>query len=229
MTAKTANANVIRFLTSSIVKKQVMGFTGLLLCGFLTTHVLRNILICVGPDAFNTYAYKLTSTPLIYVAEAILGLIFLTHLGLATRLTIENHLARPQGYYMKRKTGRGATFASSTMPFTGIILLLFLVWHIVNLKFGPVYTTYVSDTEMRDLYRLVMEYFSNITNVIGYIVAMFAMAIHLMHGFWSAFQSLGLSHPKYNCKIKCGGYLLAFSLAIGFSALPIYCYLQGGK
>lgn len=228
MSAKTMNVKFMDFLTSSVVKKQLMAITGLLLCGFLATHLLGNFLILVGPEAFNTYGYKLTSTPLIYVAESILGAIFLGHLGMAMRLTLENNFARPQGYYMKRKTGRGSNFASSTMPFTGIIILLFIIWHIINLKFGPVYTIVHGGVEMRDLYRLTMEYFSNMTNVIGYIVAMTAMSIHLVHGFWSAFQSLGANHPRYNGKIRVAAYLFGVGIALGFSALPIYCYLQGG-
>lgn len=132
-------SNCCKYFGSSIVKKQIMGVTGLMLCGFLLTHMAGNFLIFVGPDAFNLYAHKLTSNPLIYVAEAILAGIFLTHIGLAIKLTIENKQARPDSYFVKVKTGRGATFASSTMPLTGLLILVFLVWHIVNLKFGPWY------------------------------------------------------------------------------------------
>ena len=89
------------------------------------THLAGNLLIFVGPEAFNYYAHKLTSNPLIYVAEAILAAIFLGHMGMAIKVTMENKAARPEGYYMKTKTGRGSTFASSTMPYTGLILLAF--------------------------------------------------------------------------------------------------------
>ena len=107
---------VMHYLSSSIMKKQLMGVTGLLLCGFLVSHLAGNMLIIVGPKAFNIYAHTLTSNPLIYVAEVILLSIFALHVGLAFKLTIENKLARPVGYYMKQPTGRGATFASTTMP-----------------------------------------------------------------------------------------------------------------
>ena len=99
-------------LTSSVMKKQAMGVSGLMLCGFLVTHLAGNCLIYVGPEAFNTYAHKLVTNPAIYLAEAVLALIFLTHIGLAAKLTIENKIARPTNYYMRQATGRGSTLAS---------------------------------------------------------------------------------------------------------------------
>ena len=228
--------SAIRFyLTSSVMKKQVMGVTGLMLCGFLLSHLLGNCLIYVGSDAFNVYAYTLISNPLIYVAEAILAAVFLTHIGLALKLTIENKAARPQRYYIKQKSGRGATFASSTMPFTGMIILLFLVLHLLHFKFGAgseqeaAYMTMVDGVQMRNLYKTVVDYFQSPLNVAWYIFAMAALGVHVSHGFWSAFQSIGFSHPKYNCLIKCASKAFAVLVFVGYSALPIYCYLQGVK
>ncbi|OIQ20451.1 MAG: hypothetical protein BM556_00475 [Bacteriovorax sp. MedPE-SWde] len=217
------------YLSSSVMKKQVMGVTGLLLCGFLVSHLAGNCLIYVGSDVFNTYAYTLISNPLIYVAEAILAIIFLAHLGLAIKLTIENKTARPQNYYIKQKTGRGATFASSTMPYTGMITLVFLILHLLHFKFGPLYMTTVDGVEMRDIYKTVIEYFQSPLNVAWYIFAMISLGIHVSHGFWSAFQSIGFNHPKYNCLIKCSSKAFGVLVTLGYSALPIYCYLQGVK
>ncbi|EQC52406.1 succinate dehydrogenase cytochrome b subunit [Bacteriovorax sp. DB6_IX] len=217
------------YLSSSVMKKQVMGVTGLLLCGFLLSHLAGNCLIYVGSDVFNKYAYTLISNPLIYVAEAILAAIFFTHIGLALKLTIENKAARPTRYYMKQKTGRGSTFASSTMPYTGMIILTFMILHLLHFKFGPVYMTTVDGVEMRDLYKTVIEYFQSPLNVAWYIFAMIALGIHVSHGFWSAFQSLGVNHPKYNCLIKCASKGFAALVTLGYSALPIFCYLQGVK
>lgn len=217
------------YITSSIMKKQVMGVTGLLLCGFLLSHLAGNCLIFVGDSAFNHYAHTLMSNPLIYGAEAILAIIFLSHICLAIRLIIENKCARPTNYYMKQKTGRGATFASSTMHWTGPIILIFLVIHLLNFKFGPVYQKSYDGVEMRDLYRTVIEYFQSPINVLWYIFAMVALGIHVSHGFWSAFQSIGFNHPKYNALLKTLSKLYALVIAAGYIALPIYCYLQGGK
>lgn len=215
------------FAKSSVGKKQVMALTGLALCGFLVTHLLGNLLILLGPDAFNLYAYKLTSNPAIYVAEAILVLLFLSHLGMALKLTIENKLARPVGYYKRVPTGRGSTFASSTMPITGLIILVFLVTHLINFKYGTYYSTSVDGQEMRDLYRVVVEYFANPAYVAWYVVAMIAAGIHTSHGFWSSFQSLGFSHGKYNCSIKFISKVYGIVIALGFSGLAIFCHLKG--
>ena len=223
----TMSNSLAMTLKSSIVKKQLVGVTGLLLCGFLLTHLAGNLLIFVGPEAFNFYAHKLTSNPLIYVAEAILAAIFLGHMAMAIKVTMENKAARPEGYYMKTKTGRGSTFASSTMPYTGLILLAFLIWHLTGLKFGAHYEiTYEGET-IRDLFRLVMEKFSNPLYVAGYVACMFAMGIHVSHGFWSAFQSVGLNNRSYEPKIRTLAITFALVVGTGFSILPIYCFLSG--
>lgn len=222
-------SKLLNYLNSSIIKKQTMGIAGLLLCGFITMHLLGNLLIFVGPEAFNLYGHTLTSNPLIYAAEAGLLAIFLVHIGVGVRLTIENNNARPQKYYMKQPTGRGANFSSSTMPYTGIIILIFVIFHILGLKFGTYYETSYEGVKMRDLYRLVMEYFRQPSAVLGYVVAMLSLGIHLRHGFWSSFQSLGFNHPKYNNLLILISKAFAFVMAIGFSSLPIFCFYKGGN
>ena len=222
-------SKLLNYLNSSIIKKQTMGIAGLLLCGFITMHLLGNLLIFVGPEAFNLYAHTLTSNPLIYAAEAGLLAIFLVHLGVGIRLTIENNNARPQKYYMKQPTGRGANFSSSTMPYTGIIILIFVIFHILGLKFGTYYETSYDGVKMRDLYKLVMEYFRQPSAVLGYVVAMLSLGIHLRLGFWSSFQSLGFNHPKYNNLLILISKAFAFVMAIGFSSLPIFCFYKGGN
>ena len=221
------NSKLCSYFGSSIVKKQVMGVTGLLFCGFLMSHLVTNSFIYISPELFNTAAHALITNPLIYLAEAILGSIFLTHIFLAIKLTIENHRARPQKYYAKKSTGRGATFASSTMPYTGLITLIFLILHIINFKFGPVYTVTYDGVEVRDLYRLELEHFANPLNTAWYVFAVFSLGIHVSHGFWSAFQSLGFNHPKYNGMIKCASKAFGVLVFVGYAALPVFCYLQG--
>lgn len=217
------------YLNSSIMKKQIMGVTGLLLCGFLASHLAGNLLIYVGDRAFNSYGHALITNPLIYLAEAILLAIFVTHLALAIRLTIENKRARPVAYAVKKPTGRGSTFASSTMPYTGLIILVFLVFHILHFKFGPVYKMTYDGVEMRDLYRLIIEYFRQPLAVVWYIFGMVSVGLHVSHGLWSAFQSLGVNHPKYNKYIKIISKIYAVIITLGYSSLPIYCFLQGGR
>lgn len=214
---------------SSIGKKQIMGVTGLLLCGFLVSHFIGNCTMLISADAFNKYSHALTSNPLIYGAEAVLVLLFLSHIVMGIRVTIENKKARPIPYYSYEMSGHGATLASRTMPITGLIALVFLVLHILGLKYGTHYTTTIDGIEMRDIYKTTIEYFADPLHIAGYIIAMVALGIHTAHGFWSAFQSLGLNHPKYMPKIQCTSKLFGLAVAIGFSIFPIFCYLQGGN
>lgn len=214
------------YFTSSVGKKQIMALTGAGLVGFTLTHLLGNLLILVGPDAFNKYAYTLTSNPLIYVAEAGLLGMFLLHILLAIVLRLQNMGARPKGYYVKNRTGRGETIASATMPYTGVILLIFVIIHLLNFKFGSEYLTTVGGVEMRDLYRTVVEYFANPLYVAWYVFAMIAFGLHTSHGFQSMFQSWGLNHPKYTPTIQALSLAYGIFVAAGFSSLAIFCHFQ---
>ncbi len=222
------SGQLCKYLGSSIIKKQIMGVTGLLLCGFLITHLLGNFLIIVSAEAFNTYAHALITNPLLYPAEAVLATIFLTHIFLAIKLVIENHQARPEKYYIKTKTGRGATFASSTMPYTGFIILVFLIKHLLDFKFGPLFEVTYNGVLMRDLHQTVLLHFANPLNVVWYVFVMICIGIHVSHGFWSAFQSIGFNHPKYNCCLKNTAKAFAVVVTLGYSAIAIWSYLQGG-
>lgn len=222
------NCHVKSFLGSSIGKKYLMGIVGLLLCGFLLAHLAGNITLLISSDLFNLYAYNLTKNkPILYVMETGLAGLFLCHIGLGIKLTMENYNARPDRYYMQVRTGRGATLASKTMPITGLIILVFIILHLLQLKFGTVYTTTVDGVEMRDLYKTVMEYFANPLNTVWYVFAMLTMGFHLIHGFQSAFQSVGFNHPKYNKWVRCLGMCFSALVGLGFSALAICCHLKG--
>lgn len=227
MSSSTQSISHSYFL-SSVVKKQIMAVTGLLLCGFLLGHLAGNTLIIISPDAFNQYGHALVSNkPLLYTAEAGLVVLFLLHISLAAKLTVENNTARPQKYYIKQKTGRGSTFASSTMPYTGMIILIFLVTHLINFKYGTVYMTTIDGVEMRDLYKTVMEFFAQPIGAAWYAFAMVAMAIHVSHGFWSAFHSVGIFHKRYTPLLRKAGIAYAILVGAGFASLALYGYIQG--
>ena len=204
-----------------------MAITGLSLCGFLVAHLAGNCLIFAGEKAFNTYGHMLITHPLIYPAEAVLLLLFLTHIILAAVLTWESKRARPHKYAKKTLTGRGATLASSTMPLTGSVILIFLIFHLWHFKFGPFYRVTYDGEEMRDLHRLVVEYFQNPWAVLWYGVAMAALGLHLSHGFWSAFQSFGLHHPGPTPYLRFKAKAFALLISGGFLSLPLYCYFGG--
>jgi succinate dehydrogenase / fumarate reductase, cytochrome b subunit len=217
------------YIRSSIGRKHLVAITGLLLCGFLVGHVSGNFLLLVGPDAFNLYGYRLFQLgALLYVIEAGLAFVFLAHLGLAIKLNLENRAARgAQGYHLKKRTGRGTTFMSATMPYTGLVLLVFIILHLMNLKFGPHYTTTVDGIEMRDLYRVTMEYFQSPVNVAWYVFAMICAAMHTAHGVASAFQSMGWNHGKYYSKVKYLSYGYALFVGGGFAFLSVWAYFKG--
>lgn len=214
------------YFTSSIGKKQILALTGFGLLGFTATHMLGNLLLFVGPDAFNFYAHQLTSNKLIYVAEAGLAGMFLLHIVLAIFLRVENMQARPVKYYVKTRTTRGETFASMTMPLTGIIILIFLILHLINFKYGTEYATTVDGVAMRDIYKTVIEYFANPIYVAWYVFAMCTLGLHTSHGFQSAFQTWGASHPKYDPIIKTASIGYGATVAVVFSALAIFCHFQ---
>jgi succinate dehydrogenase / fumarate reductase cytochrome b subunit len=218
---------VNHYWRSSIGRKQLVAVTGLLLCGFLVGHLTGNFLLLAGSDAFNLYAHKLASLGAgLYVIEAGLAAVFLAHLGLAMKLNMENMKSRGQ-YQQKTKTGRGTTFASQTMPYTGLVLLLFLILHLCSLKFGSYYETTVDGVVMRDLYKTTIEYFASTGATLWYVVAMFCAAIHTSHGFASAFQSMGWNHGKYFKNVKRLGLVYAILVGGGFAFISIWCHMKG--
>lgn len=220
---------VNHYFRSSIGRKYLVAITGLLLCGFLLGHLSGNFLLLAGPDAFNLYSHKLISLgAALYVIELGLTLIFLVHLGLAVKLTMENKAARgEQKYAVKKRTGRGTTIMSATMPYTGLVLLVFTILHLKNLKYGTYYEGSIDGVVVRDIYRTTMEYFSNPVHVAWYVFAMICAALHTMHGFASAFQSLGLNHGKYYPKIKFISYAYGILVGGGFAFISIWAYMKG--
>ncbi len=216
-------------LISSIGKKMLMACTGSLLSGFVLVHLLGNFTLLAGPEVFNRYAYHLTSLgPLLYLAELGLVVIFCSHIGLGISVWMNNQSARPDNYYFKASSGKGETFASRLMPVTGSIMLIFLLAHLFHFKWGATYVTTINGVEMRNLYQLLMEYFSRPLNVAWYILAMVAISLHTSHGLWSAGQSLGLNHPKYNPLLKTLALVYAFVTGGGFCFLALWAYFQKG-
>ena len=221
---------VNHYFLSSIGRKQLVAVTGLLLCGFLVSHLIGNFLLLVGPDAFNIYAHKLTALGgLLYLVEAVLLVVFLVHLGLALKLNLENLKARggAKRYHLKKNTGRGTTFMSQTMPWTGLVLLVFIILHLLNLKFGTYYEVEIDGVVMRNIYKTTLEYFKSPVTTGWYVFAMICTALHTSHGFSSAFQSMGWNSGKYFKNVKRLGYLYAVLVGGGFAFLSVWAHLKG--
>jgi succinate dehydrogenase / fumarate reductase cytochrome b subunit len=213
----------MRYLKSSVGKKQIQGVAGLLLCGFLVTHLMGNLLLLKGEwgEAFNAYAAKLASFGMgLYVAEAGLAACFLIHIGLGILVALENRRARPVKYAVNARSGDGATTASRTMLYTGIVILVFLILHLWMFKF--------SDFESRDygLWQVVIEELNKPHWAIGYLAVFVLLGLHLSHAVKSAFQTLGINHPKYNPIIKGFGQVFAWAIAAGYAFLAVWAFFQ---
>jgi len=199
--------------------------------GFVLTHMLGNLTLFISPEAYNHYGHGIVSNPLFPLIEVVLFSIFALHILLALSLARKNKEAREVSYAVVTKRVNGSSFASRTMPITGALILVFLVVHLVSFRFAPVTPeSFVSygGVQVRDLYALIMEKFSNPLYTFFYVASMGVLFIHLSHGFSSAFQSLGLNHPKYNPLIKRMGLFYALAVSGGFAAQAIFAYLKGG-
>lgn len=219
---------------TTVAKKILMALTGLSLVIFVCVHLAGNLLLYVGPGAFNTYAHKLMSLGgLLYVAEAILAAFFLVHIGTGIWITLANWRARPDSYEVNVGQGHQSrmNISSKTMIWTGLAIAVFTVVHLINFKYGPGieegYTAVLDGETVRDLYRLVAESFMKEVYVIPYVLCMALFGYHIRHGFWSAFQSLGVNHPRYTPVIYGIGVLAAIILAVGFLLIPIWFYIGG--
>ena len=208
--------------SSSVGTKLLMGLTGIALFAYMVLHLAGNALIFAGQDVFNAYSHTLISNPLIVPIEIGLLLIFLLHIYKALTMWTTNQAARPVGYLKKeraRHTSR-KSFASSTMLWSGLFTLIFIIIHVKQFKFGSFYQ--VTSSDVRDLARTEIEVFQHPVWVVFYVAATLLVGLHLRHGFASAFQSLGLDHPTYTRRLTALGILFAILIGGGLAIIPIW-------
>jgi len=208
---------LIQTFSSSIGKKLMMAISGLCFCGFLAAHLAGNLFIYGGKDAFNAYASHLHSLgPLLTIAE--FGLLFLALVHVVSGLVLfyQNWSARPERYHVNATAG-GRTIGSATMPYTGLILLAFVLFHLFQFHFV--------DKTTRTIFEIVSTSFRNPLTVGLYVLVMVVAAIHVSHGFWSAFQTIGANHPKYMPAIRLLSILFSLIVGIGFGFIPVYVSL----
>lgn len=210
--------HLCRIFNSSIGKKFLVGAAGLLLCGFVFVHLAENMLLFVGPHAYNTYATTLESNPLLPLAEIILAGIFLIHIIVSLYLRWQNKQARPVAYAQEHAKG-GRTPGSRTMTWTALLVLFFLVVHIRMFRFGP--------HDEQGLFHLVTTWLSDPRYGVFYVVALLGLLLHLSHGVQSMFQTFGLNHPRYMPLVKSLGWAFAIIVCAGFAAIPITAMLGG--
>lgn len=203
---------------ASILKKAFMAVTGLVWLLYVILHLLGNLLLWAGPEKYNHYAEALVSNPLLIPAEILLVVFLLIHVCSAWRVTNDNSAARPEGYAWKVPTSGSSTFASRTMWYGGVILLVFIVIHVWMFKFGD-------HSGPHGLWGLVVRSFKHPLIALGYIVAMLPLGLHLSHGLSSAFQTLGALQPHWRAPFKATGQVLGWVIAAGFILLPLWALL----
>jgi succinate dehydrogenase / fumarate reductase cytochrome b subunit len=205
---------LVNTLKSSIGKKLMMAVTGLCFCSFLILHLAGNLLLYSGRDAFNSYAEKLHSLGSI-ITMAELGLLFfaIIHILIGATLFYQNLRARPIRYSINKWAG-GRSIGSITMPYTGLLLLIFVIIHLLNFHFIE-----KNDTT---IFQIVTDTFAKPGYIAMYVAAMIVVAIHVSHGFWSAFQTIGANHPKYMPVIRGLSIVFSIALGVGFGFIPIY-------
>jgi len=209
-------APTIPFYEAAIGKKAVVAVTGLILYIYVVSHLAGNLLIYGGRATINGYARLLhESTGLLWTARAILLAAVAVHIFVSIQLWWLKHSARPIAY-VKKKTVPPA-YVSSRMMWTGPAIAIFVIFHVLHLTTGSLGLPF----RQFDVYDNLTDGFRIGWILAIYIIAMLLLSMHLYHGFWSLFQSLGVSHPRYNRDLKYIAHVLAIVIAAGFISIPI--------
>lgn len=230
----------VQFLTSSIGRKLVMSLTGLALIGFLPVHLLGNLTLLSddGGQAFNLYAEMMGTNPFVQLSAKGLYFFILLHAVQGILIYLKNKNANGKKYAVSSKSD--VSWASKNMFWLGILLLAFIGIHMGDFWFatkfqewpvaeaGREMATYISDghtVEVKNLYGKVAWSFNKPIIVVFYVLSMLGLAFHLMHGFSSAFQTLGLNHKKYTPFIDFLGKAYSIVIPLVFAIIPVLVYL----
>lgn len=198
-----------------------MAVTGVILFGYVAGHLAGNLQIYAGREVINRYAHFLHANPgLLWAVRVFLLAAVYLHILTSYQLWRMKRRARPVAYL--KKDDVPAAYAARTMLWSGPIIAAFIVFHVMHLTVGNVPGLPLSEVEGGfDVYRNVVVGFRNPLVSISYIVAIVLLMMHLYHGLWSMFQSLGLSHPRYTPRIQTLAKAFSIILAIGFISIPV--------
>lgn len=201
----------------------IMAITGLALTLFVVVHMIGNLQIFAGPSFLNEYARILQSfIEFLWVARLLLLAALVLHITFAVWLTVENFRARPQKYVYEDTVQ--ASYASRMMLLGGAIVFFFVAYHLLHFTFGTTNPDAFHHTDAHgrhDVYAMVVLSFRNPLIAVTYILAMIPLALHLSHGIQSAFQTLGMNHPKYTPIIQQIGKVAGLIIFIGNISIPI--------
>ena len=211
-----ANRRTAPFYSSTVGKKAVMAVSGAILFLFVLGHLAGNLQIYEGPDKLNNYSRFLHSMPaLLWGARITLLVMVALHIWSSIILALRNYEARPIGYVRKKATS--SSYASRTMYWSGPIILAFVIYHLLDFTFGTVNPNY----QEGNVYANVIASFRVVPISAFYIAAMLALCLHLYHGLWSMFQSLGFYQPRYTPALRRGAAILAILIAAGNISIPV--------
>ena len=206
----------LTFYSTSIGKKVVMAITGLVLFGYVIGHVLGNLQVFMGASQLNEYAAMLkANAALLWGVRIVLLVSVILHIVAAVQLTRMNWRSRPDGYYYKDVIQ--ADYAARTMRWSGVIIAVFVIYHLLHLTTGTVHPQF----DAHDVYRNVIIGFRVWPVALFYTIAMVALAFHLWHGIWSMFQTLSLVNPKSDKIIHRLAAIATLAIAIGFISIPM--------
>jgi succinate dehydrogenase / fumarate reductase cytochrome b subunit len=206
------------FLSSTIGRKVIMAVTGLILFGFVLGHMVGNLQVYLGPEALNHYGVllrQLLHGSFLWIVRAVMLTAVSLHIWSATSLTLESRRARPEGY--REQKWKESTYASRTMRWGGVILLLFVIYHLLHFTTGTAHPNFIEG----DIYHNFVTGFQRVPVSMVYIFAMLALGLHLRHGVWSMFQTLGVSHPRYMRWAHTGAWIFAAVIVIGNISFPL--------
>ncbi len=208
------------FLGTSVAKKIVMALAGLFLIIFLLVHLTINLfLLSDDPNPFNNAANFMAANPIIKAFELVLFAGFLIHITWGVILQIQNWLARPKKY-IKHHSSQ-TSFFSKYMIYLGVIIFIFLIIHFVNFYFVKLGWV---EGDPENFYDMAHKLFKIPVYSIIYLICFLFLAFHLHHAFQSAFQTIGLNHPKYTPTIKLIGTLYSIIVPLGFAIIPVIIY-----
>jgi succinate dehydrogenase / fumarate reductase cytochrome b subunit len=214
---------MLNYFCSSTGKKFLMAISGAALFAFIIAHLLGNLQVFLGPEELNRYSAFLHSTgELLWFARGGLLVMVIVHIWTATALTLENRSARPTAYATKNYIE--ASYASRTMHWSGIIVAAYIIYHLMHFTLRTVHPelSHFTDAMGRpDVYRMVVLSFQQPSIAIVYILANFLLGMHLSHGLYSGFQSLGILKEGLRPRMYVLSHLIGYGIFIGYASIPL--------
>jgi succinate dehydrogenase / fumarate reductase cytochrome b subunit len=210
-------ARGVRFYETTVFKKAIMAATGVVLFGFVIGHMIGNLQVYEGPDKLNAYGAFLHSMPgILWTVRIVLLACVTLHIVTTVQLALLKSAARPVSYV--KKDNSHSSYASRTMYWSGPIIAAFVIYHIMHFTLGLTQPEIYMEG---DVYNNVVHGFQSVPVSAFYIFAMALLCMHLYHGAWSMFQSLGINHPRYTPLLRRFAAVMAFVILIGNISIPV--------